>query len=167
MRKVKHEDSPTYAVNKDELPKSVAAALEVIKAHIENTPQSRGKQLGGTQDAMHYFLAMGLREEQSEVFGVMFLDTRHRMIAFEKMFRGTIDQSAVYPREVVKRALELNASAIILTHNHPSGDAEPSASDISLTERIVMACGLVEIRVLDHIVVGDAKPVSLAERDLM
>lgn len=104
---------------------------------------------------------------ESERFGVLFLDNRHRIIAAEIMFRGTIDGTSVYPREVVKRALELNAAALILTHNHPSGIAEPSAADERITLRLRDALQLVDIRVLDHVIVGDGTTTSLAARGLI
>jgi DNA repair protein RadC len=98
------------------------------------------------------------------VFACLFLDNRHRVIAFEELFRGTIDGASVHPREVVKHALHHNAAALILAHNHPSGVAEPSRADVQITRRLVAALGLVDIRVLDHLVIGDTEAVSLAER---
>ena len=92
---------------------------------------------------------------------------RDRVIVFEELFRGTLDSASVYPREVVKRALACNAAALILTHNHPSGVAEPSQADQMLTRRLKEALALVDIRVLDHLVVGDGEPVSFAERGLL
>jgi DNA repair protein RadC len=102
-----------------------------------------------------------------EEFVVMFLDTRHRLIKVETLFRGTIDGATVYPREVVRRALELRAAAVILSHNHPSGDPEPSEADRSITVKLASALSLVEVRLLDHIVVGADRSVSLAEHGLM
>jgi DNA repair protein RadC len=99
-----------------------------------------------------------------EVFGCLFLDNRHRMIAFEELFRGSIDGAKVHPREVVRRCLAHNAAAVILAHNHPSGVAEPSQADRTITLRLRDALGLVDVRVLDHIVIGDGLPISLAER---
>jgi DNA repair protein RadC len=99
-----------------------------------------------------------------ERFGVLFLDARHQVLHAEAMFRGTIDGATVYPREVVKRALELNAAAIIVTHQHPSGIAEPSESDRAITQRLAKALMTVEIRLLDHVVLGTDRAVSLAER---
>jgi DNA repair protein RadC len=101
------------------------------------------------------------------VFTCLFLDNRHRVIECEELFRGTIDGASVHPREVVKRALQLNAAALILAHNHPSGVAEPSQADQQLTRRLREALGLVDIRVLDHLVVGDGEAVSFAERGLL
>ena len=93
----------------------------------------------------------------------MYLDNQHRLLAFEELFRGTIDGASVYPREVVKHALKHNAAALIFAHNHPSGVAEPSQADIHITQRLKQALALVDIRVLDHIIVGDAETTSLAQ----
>jgi DNA repair protein RadC len=102
-----------------------------------------------------------------EVFACLFLDTRHRVLAYEELFRGTIDGASVYPREVVRACLRHHASAVILAHNHPSGIAEPSAADVELTRTLVDALALMDIRVLDHLVIGHGNPVSLAERGLL
>lgn len=113
------------------------------------------------------FLRLKLAHLEHEVFAVMFLDNRHQLIEYEELFRGTINGANVYPREVVKRALQLNAAALILAHNHPSGVTEPSQADEKITHRIKDACALVEIRVLDHIIVGLTESTSLAERGLI
>ena len=113
------------------------------------------------------FLLSQLRHEPNEVFAVLFLDSQHRLIAFEKVFYGTINCANVYPRVLVKRALEKNAAALILAHNHPSGVAEPSQADRQITQRIVNAMSLVDIHVLDHFVVGAGETVSFAERGWM
>lgn len=102
-----------------------------------------------------------------EVFAVLFLDTQHHLIQFEELFRGTIDCASVYPREVVKRALALNAAAVILAHNHPSGHSMPSEADKQLTQRLCSALALVDVRVLDHIVVGNNEPFSFCETGLI
>ena len=112
------------------------------------------------------FLQLELSKEKAEVFAVLFLDNRNRVISFDKMFFGTIDGASVYPREVIRRALEHNAAAVILTHNHPSGVAEPSHADEQITNRLKDALALVDIRVLDHFIVGD-EIVSFAERGLL
>jgi len=101
------------------------------------------------------------------VFAALFLDTRHRVVAFEELFQGTVDGAAVHPREVVKRALHHNAAATIIAHNHPSGVAEPSAEDERITERLRRALELVEVRLLDHFVIGDGTAVSLAQRGMV
>ena len=105
-----------------------------------------------------------LRERPHEVFACLFLDNRHRVLAFEELFRGTIDGASVHPREVAKRALELNAAAVVAAHNHPSGVAEPSPSDRAITTRLRDALALVEVRLIDHFVIGDGDVVSFAER---
>lgn len=113
------------------------------------------------------FLATHFADRVSEVFAVLFLDNRHRVIAFEDLFFGTINGASVYPREVVRQALHHNAAAVILTHNHPSGVAEPSRADEKITTRLCDALALVDVRVLDHIVVAGSATVSFAERGLL
>ena len=115
--------------------------------------------------AVKAYLKTAIGLEQRERFCVMFLDNKHQLIAFETLFSGTVDASAVYPREIVKRALELNACAVIFAHNHPSGKPEPSQSDITITRKLKDALALIEVRVLDHIVVGE-ECTSMAERGL-
>jgi DNA repair protein RadC len=102
-----------------------------------------------------------------EVFSVLFLDAQHRLLKLEDLFFGTLTQTSVYPREVVKRALALNAGAVVLAHNHPSGLAEPSRADEYLTQTLMSALKLVDVRVLDHLVVGQGQVVSMAERGLI
>jgi len=113
------------------------------------------------------YLRLVLGGRQQEVFLVLFLDAQHRLIAAEELFHGTLTQTSVYPREVVKRALIHNAAAVMLSHNHPSGLAEPSSADRSLTEALKQALGLVDVRVLDHIVIGEQEALSFAERGLI
>ena len=117
------------------------------------------------EDSKQY-ARLQLAELEQEVFCVIFLDNRHRLISFDKMFFGTIDGASVHPREVVKAALKHNAAAVIFTHNHPSGVAEPSQADQRITTRLVDALTLIDVRVLDHLVVGDGV-VSFAERGLL
>ena len=105
--------------------------------------------------------------KKDEFFCCLFLDNQHRLIAFERLFRGTIDGAAVHPRVVVRRALELNSAAVIFTHNHPSGVTEPSSADIKITKRLKDALGFIDVRVLDHIVVGTADATSMAESGLI
>ena len=113
------------------------------------------------------FLIARLRDREHEVFCCLFLDSRHRLISFEELFRGTVDGASVHPREVVKQALARNATAVILAHNHPSGIAEPSQADEIITTRLRDALALVDIRVLDHLIVGDGTCASLAERGIV
>lgn len=141
------------------------AVLEMSLRHSEST-LTRGDVLTDAKTTQHY-LQQRLRHYSHEVFACLFLDNKHRMITFEELFRGTIDGASVYPREVVKQALAHNAAAVIFAHNHPSGIAEPSQADRHITQRLKSALDLVDIRVLDHIVVGDAETVSLAEQGLI
>jgi len=112
-------------------------------------------------------LMFHLSNYECEVFACLFLDNKHRVIAFEEMFRGTIGRAEVHPREVVKKALGHNASAVILAHNHPSGEPEPSYDDRIITQRLTKALTMVDIRVLDHIVIGGTKSVSFLDRGLI
>jgi DNA repair protein RadC len=121
----------------------------------------KGRELTSVTATRSYLQTLNQCKEH-EVFGVIFLDQQHRVIAAEEMFRGTINSASVYPREVVKRALVLNCAALIAYHNHPSGSPEPSSSDRSLTVQLVAALNLVDIKVLDHIVVGTEGTVSFA-----
>jgi DNA repair protein RadC len=113
------------------------------------------------------FLQARLRSRPQEVFCVLFLDNRHRVIAFEELFSGTIDGASVHPREVLRRVMAHNAAAVILAHNHPSGVAEPSQADCRITHRLQETLALIDVRVLDHIVIGDGAVVSLAERGII
>jgi DNA repair protein RadC len=113
------------------------------------------------------FLKMKMRSYQHEVFACLYLDNQHRVIRFEELFKGTIDGASVYPREVVKQALANNAAAIILAHNHPSGIAEPSQADIRITDKLKSALLLVDIRVLDHLIIGDQEVLSFAESGIL
>jgi len=138
------------------------AIIEMSKRHM-----AQGLERGECftdPDRVKQYLRAQLRDEQQEVFAALLLDSRHRVIRFDRLFYGTIDQSAVYPREVVKRALQHNAAAIIFAHNHPSGHSEPSHADRQITMVLKDALDLVDVRVLDHIVVGDSDVVSFAER---
>jgi DNA repair protein RadC len=140
------------------------AVLEMAKRHLFEQ-LSRGDALCSPTETRH-FLTAQLANYPHEVFACLFLDNRNRVIAFEKMFYGTIDGASVYPREVVRLALKKNAAAIIFAHNHPSGVAEPSHADEQITQRLKEALALVDIRVLDHFVIGD-DVVSFAERGLL
>jgi DNA repair protein RadC len=117
--------------------------------------------------AVRSYLQRQLCNRSREVFGCLMLDSQHRVISFDELFFGTIDSASVHPREVVKQALKRNAAAVILAHNHPSGVAEPSHADCSITQRLKDALQLVDIRLLDHMVIGDGETVSLAERGLL
>jgi DNA repair protein RadC len=138
------------------------AALELASRHLA-AGLERGEALSDPGRAGHYFSAR-LRGHPHEVFAVLFLDTRHRTIAFEELFRGGIDGAEVHPREVVRRCLAHNAAAVILGHNHPSGVSEASAADRAITRRLSEALALVDVRVLDHFIVGDGPALSFAAR---
>lgn len=125
------------------------------------------KEAFTNSESVRQFCQLKVAGNKDEHFGCMFLDNQHRLIAFEDLFRGTIDGAAVYPRVVVRRALELNAAAVIFTHNHPSGLPEPSQADQAITKRLRESLGLIDIRVLDHIVVGCEGTVSMAERGML
>ncbi|WP_020424231.1 RadC family protein [Pseudomonas putida] len=137
------------------------ALLEIGRRYLgENI--KRAEALDGPAAVRRYLKAM-LRHEASEVFGCLFLDTKHRPLAFEILFRGTIDRASVYPREVVRRALLHNAAALILCHNQPSGNSEPSQDDVHLTLLLKRGLALIDVRVLDHIIIGDGEPLSMVE----
>lgn len=118
-------------------------------------------------DMVRQFLKCRIGALEFETFTVIFLDNRHKVIAVEDMFKGSISSAAVYPREVVKAALKHNAAALLLAHNHPSFTAEPSDTDVRLTRKLVDACNLFEIRILDHLIVAGPNCTSLSERGLM
>jgi DNA repair protein RadC len=141
------------------------ATVEMTRRHFSETLQ-RGSALENPQQTRDY-LSARLRDYSFEVFSCLYLDNRHRVIQFEELFRGTINGASVHPREVVKKALAHNAAAVIFAHNHPSGVAEPSEADRRITQQLRDALAMVEVRVLDHIVVGDGVTVSFAERGLM
>lgn len=137
------------------------AVLEMSRRHLESTLSRRDAFTDSNTTQL--YLKQRLRAYPFEVFACLYLDNRHRLLHFEELFRGTIDSASVYPREIVKQALYHNAAAVILAHNHPSGVAEPSQADIQITKRIQSALQLVDIRVLDHIIVGDGETTSLAQ----
>lgn len=141
------------------------ATAELVRRYF-GEKLAPGRTISGPADTSEFLIAR-LRDQPQEVFCCLFLDNRHRIIRFEEMFRGTVDGTSVYPREVVRRALALNAAAVILAHNHPSGVAEPSQADESITRRLKAALDLVDIRMLDHLVVGDGLATSLASRGLL
>jgi len=143
----------------------LTAALELARRHTA-ADLEHGRALDDPATAGRYF-AQRLQGQCREIFAVLFLDTRLRALGFEELFYGTIDRSTVYPREIVRRALAHNAAAVIVGHNHPSGDPEPSAADRDMTRALKTTLALVEVRLLDHVVVGDGEPVSMADRGLV
>ena len=143
----------------------LVAVLELARRALAQ--QLTQKPLFNTPQAVRDYLQLQLGGLHHEVFAVLFLDSQHRLIALEEMFRGTLTQTSVYPREVVKQALTLNASSVVLAHNHPSGTAQPSRADEALTHTLKAALALVDVRVLDHFVVTASQSVSLAELGLV
>ena len=143
----------------------LVAVLELARRALAQ--QLTQKPLFNTPQAVRDYLQLQLGGLQHEVFAVLFLDSQHRLIALEEMFRGTLTQTSVYPREVVKQALTLNASSVVLAHNHPSGTAQPSRADEALTHTLKAALALVDVRVLDHFVVTASQAVSMAELGLV
>lgn len=141
------------------------AVLEMARRYLGHELR-RGAALGSPLATKQYLQAW-LRDRPAECFCCLFLDNRHRVIACEELFQGTLNGAVVYPREVVKRALGLNAAAVIFAHNHPSGVAEPSEADKNLTFRLKEALSLVDVRVLDHLVIGDGETVSFCELGLL
>ncbi len=138
------------------------AVLELSRRHLGEILQ-RGDQLQNPQ-ATRDFLQARMRDLPHEVFACLFLDNRHRVIQYEELFQGTINGASVHPREVVRKTLQHNAAALILAHNHPSGVAEPSEADRHITRRLSEALSLIDVRVLDHIVIGDGECVAFSER---
>ena len=146
------------ALSKTEKSSVVKLALAVLSQRYRP-----GRTFTSPEDIEGY-LRLKLTGRRNEVFGVVYLDTRHRLIGIEELFNGTVDGAAVYPRVVVQQALEKNAAAVMLFHNHPSGIAEPSEADRGITQKLGRALALIDVRLLDHLVVTDGHFVSLAAR---
>lgn len=143
----------------------IQAAHELVRRWLEES--LRRSSVVESPAATRQLLSAMVHDKPYESFLVLFLDNRHRLISAEEMFRGTIDSASVHPREIVRRAIQVNAAAIVLAHNHPSGVAEPSIADTVLTTRIKESLALIDVRVIDHFVVGDTEMVSFAERGLV
>jgi DNA repair protein RadC len=148
-------------LNHAEEDKIIQLALKILSKRYR-----RGREVS-SPNAVREYLQLQLVERVNEVFGALFLDNKHRVLAFEEMFYGIIDGTQVHPRIVVQQALQLNAAAVIFVHNHPSGVAEPSRADEHITQKLKDALALIDIRVLDHIIVTAESTLSLAERGLM
>jgi len=140
---------------------TIREAIGILESRLRTT-----KAFTSPSDVKQ-FCQLHIAVEKDEYFCCMFLDSQHRLIAFERLFRGTVDGASVYPRVVVRRALELNAAALILTHNHPSGLPEPSTADTKITQRLKEALALIDVRVLDHVIVGTDGTSSMAESGLL
>jgi DNA repair protein RadC len=148
---------------------SKAAAIKAVLSlamRYELAPLVAGRAVTDAAGAER-FLRVRLGGRAQEVFAVMFLNARHQLLMFEELFAGSVDRAQVYPREVLRRALSYNSAAVVLAHNHPSGNPEPSASDVRLTERLKRLLAEIDVRLLDHLVIGRGKAVSLAERGLI
>jgi DNA repair protein RadC len=143
----------------------IVAVLELARRAL--SAQLKQQTLFDSPEAVRDYLQLQLGSRPHEIFAVLFLDSQHRLIVLEELFRGTLTQTSVYPREVVVRALALNAASVVLAHNHPSGTAEPSRADEALTQTLKAALGLVDVRVLDHFVVTSTEAVSMAQRGLL
>jgi len=143
----------------------LVAVLELARRALAQELQD--KPLFTTPQAVRDYLQLQLGSRPHEIFAVLFLDSQHRLIALEELFRGTLTQTSVYPREVVVRALALHAASVVLAHNHPSGEAQPSRADEALTQTLKAALALVDVRVLDHFVVTSTQAISMAERGLL
>jgi len=139
-----------------------ADEIVTMAKRLLNKRFAKGRAMTEPKSSKDY-LTLKLSNFEHEVFSILFLSNNHKIIAYEELFRGTIDAASVYPREVVKRALQLNAAALILAHNHPSGESTPSQSDMQITHKLQQALKMVDIRILDHIIIGSEEPVSLAE----
>ncbi|WP_422526071.1 RadC family protein [Serratia fonticola] len=148
--------SPTFTAHQQQV---VSQALAILETQLKQRPYSLT-----SPDAVKAWLKLHLQPQSRECFMVLFLDNRHRLIASETLSVGTFNATIIYPREVVIRALHHQAAAVALAHNHPAGDPTPSEADRALTDRLVNALDLVGIRVLDHLIIGDGEPLSLAER---
>lgn len=161
VSKARSENSPVYEVQSEE-DKIIVKALEILSSRMRIAASFMNSPA-----MVKSFLKLKMAELEHEVFSVVFLNAQHGVIETEEMFRGTLTQTSVYPREVVKRALSLNCAAVIFAHNHPSGNTEPSRSDEMLTDALKQALSLVDVKVLDHIIVAGAECLSFAERGLI
>ena len=141
------------------------AVLELARRALSQQLQQR--EVFSSPDAVKQYLQLHLGARAHEVFALLFLDAQHRLLAMEELFRGTLTQTSVYPREVVLRALHHQASAVVLAHNHPSGAVQPSRADEALTQTLRSALALVDVRVLDHIIVAQGQALSMAEKGLL
>ena len=143
----------------------LAAVLELARRAMGQRLKER--EVFSSPDAVKHYLQLHLAAKAHEVFAVLFLDAQNRLIAMEELFRGTLTQTSVYPREVVLRALQHHAACVVLAHNHPSGTVQPSRADEALTQTLKAALALVDVRVLDHVIVAPGHALSMAEKGLL
>ncbi len=155
-------EAPTYGADRTEDDSIIARAMAILAARIKQGPAMQSPDV-----VRKYLTVKAAQHEAREVFGVMFLDCQNHLIEYREMFFGTLNQTSVYPREVARAALELKAAACILTHNHPSGDTAPSRADELLTKTLKTALALVDVNVLDHVITGGGKSLSMAEQGLI
>lgn len=141
------------------------ATVEMTRRHLLE-PLQRGERITHVRQTENFLIAK-LRDQAREIFACLFLDNQHQIIRYEEIFHGTIDCATVYPREIIVRALKYHAAAVILAHNHPSGNPQPSQADQNITNHLCQALDLIDIRVLDHLIIGDGQAISLAEKGLM
>lgn len=162
IARIKSEKAPKYNIDSNEEEDSIIAkALEILERRTR-----KGNPLT-SPDLVRHYLTMLLAEEFDEKFGILYLDNQHRIMKSEILFTGTIDGASVYPRVVVRECLMINAAAVLFYHNHPSGMSQASDADINLTKTLKEALKLVDIRVLDHLIVGNSTTFSFAERGLI
>jgi len=143
----------------------ITAGMELARRSVER--QMINTDVMSSPELVRTYLQLRHTASEHKVFSVLLLDNRHRVIDYTEMFQGTIDTAAVYPREIVKKCLRENAAAVIFCHNHPSGQAEPSDTDVRLTRKLIDALALIDVRVLDHLIIGKGTSTSMAERGLM
>lgn len=158
------EDGPVYAIDntteaEDQI---IARGLTILAGRMRTD-----REVFASPNTVRQYCQLRLGALDHEVFAVLFLDVQNRLIEYREMFRGTLTQTSVYPREVVKECLELNAAAVVLVHNHPSGSVQPSRADEALTQTLRSALALVDVRVLDHVIVSAVQSLSMAERGLL
>ena len=156
-------DPVAYVVDRDSEDAVIASALAILQSRMRNVDG----EVFASPTAVSNFCRLKIGGKEHEVFGIVFLDVQNKFIAFEEMFRGTLTQTSVYPREVVIAALKMQAAAVVLTHNHPSGSVHPSRADEALTQTLKAALALVDVRVLDHIIVSESGSLSMAEKGLI
>ena len=163
---VKMEDQAVYSVTTTPAVSSEDAIIAKALAILDSRMRKTGQAFGCPDDVKAY-CCLNIGTLPHEVFGVLFLDAKHRLLAYEEMFRGTITQTSVYPREVVKAAIAHNSVAVVLTHNHPSGSTDPSRADTALTQTLKSALAMIDVKVLDHVIVSGGQSLSMAERGLV
>jgi len=159
-----NEDTPAYAIDMEVQAEDqiIARGLTILAGRLRTD-----RELFASPTTVRHYCQLRLGGLDHEVFAVLFLDVQNRLIEYRQMFRGTLTQTSVYPREVVKECLELNAAAVVLVHNHPSGSVQPSRADEALTQTLKAALALVDVRVLDHVIVSAIETLSMAERGLL